>query len=140
LKGAGAAAIALPFLNAMQRIGGAAAPAFPKRFLVWFQPDGTIHENWVPTGTTTNFQLSRILKPLEPYQSKLVVLDGIKDQVGDYGQEPGDDHQRGMGTMLTGVHLLPGSTQGGCTTCPAAGLAGGISVDQAIANKIGTTT
>ncbi|MCU1282588.1 MAG: hypothetical protein JWM53_6134 [bacterium] len=139
LRGAGAAAVALPFLNLMQR-RGQAATNFPKRFIVWFQPDGTIHENWVPTGTTTNFQLSRILAPLAPYQSSLVVLDGLTDQVGNYGEIPGDDHQRGMGTMLTGVHLLSGTQQGGCTTCPAAGLAGGISVDQAIANVIGTTT
>ena len=139
LKGAAGAAIALPFLNAMTRRGRADS-AFPKRFIVWFTPDGNIHENWVPTGTTTNFTLSRILAPLAPYQDKLVILDGLTDQVGNYGQEPGDDHQRGMGTMLTGVHLLDGTQQGGCTTCPAAGLAGGISVDQAIANAIGTTT
>jgi hypothetical protein len=140
LRGAGAAAIALPFLNIMQRRGRAATPVFPKRFLVWFTPDGTIHENWVPTGTTTNFQLSTILAPLAPYQSSLIVLDGLTDQVGNYGQIPGDDHQRGMGTMLTGVHLLAGDQQGGCDTCPAAGLASGMSIDQAIANQIGTST
>jgi hypothetical protein len=136
----GAAAIALPFLDIMRGVGRAATPAFPKRFLVWFQPDGTIHENWVPTGSGSNYTLSRILQPLQPYQSNLVVLDGIYNHVGDYSQVPGDDHQKGMGTMLTGMHLLPGSQQGGCTTCPAAGLAGGISVDQFIANKIGTST
>jgi hypothetical protein len=140
LRGAGAAAIALPFLDIMSRFGRAATPAFPKRFLVWFQPDGTIHENWVPTGSGSNFTLSRILKPLAPYQSNLVVLDGIYNHVGDYGEVPGDDHQKGMGTMLTGMHLLDGGQQGGCATCPAAGLGGGISVDQFIANKIGTST
>jgi hypothetical protein len=139
LKGAAGAAIALPFLNVMQKRGNAAT-AFPKRLLIWFQPDGTIHENWVPTGSASNFTLSRILAPLAPYQSQLVVLDGVHDHVGDYSEVPGDDHQKGMGTMLTGVHLLSGTQQGGCTTCPAAGLAGGISVDQSIANVIGTST
>ncbi|MDB4969454.1 MAG: hypothetical protein JWN44_5143 [Myxococcales bacterium] len=136
LKGAAGAAVALPLLDIMSRRGGAATPAFPKRFLVWFQPDGSIHENWAPTGSGTNFTLSRILAPLAAYQSSLVVVDGVKNKVGDYGEIPGDDHQKGMGTMLTGVHLLPGSQAGGCDTCPAAGLASGMSVDQAIANQI----
>jgi hypothetical protein len=139
LRGAAGAAIALPFLNIMMRRGHAAS-TFPKRFVVWFQPDGTIHENWAPTGSGTSFTLSRILAPLAPYQSSLLVLDGVTDQVGNYGQIPGDDHQKGMGTMLTGVHLLDGTQQGGCDTCPPAGLASGISVDQAIANQIGTST
>lgn len=139
LRGAAGAAVALPFLNVMQR-RGRAATTFPKRFLIWFTPDGTIHENWLPTGSGTNFTLSRILKPLAPYQSQLCVLDGVYNHVGDYGEIPGDDHQKGMGTMLTGVHLLSGTQQGGCDTCPAAGLAGGISIDQAIANQIGTMT
>lgn len=139
LRGAFGTAIALPFLNIMQPRGRASS-TFPKRLLIWFTPDGSIHENWVPTGTTNNFTLSRILAPLQPYQSSLVVVDGLKDQVGDYSQVPGDDHQKGMGTMLTGVHLLNGTQQGGCSTCPAAGLAGGISIDQAVANVIGTST
>lgn len=139
LRGAAGAAIALPFLNAMQKRGRAES-TFPKRFLVWFQPDGTIHENWVPTGSGSNFTLSRILAPLAAYQSQLLVVDGLYNKVGDYGEVPGDDHQKGMGTMLTGVHLLPGTQQGGCDTCPAAGLAGGLSIDQQIANQIGTMT
>ena len=139
LQGAAGAAVALPLLGLMQQ-RGRAANSFPKRLLVWFTPDGTIHENWVPTGSGSTFTLSRILQPLAPYQSNLIVLDGVYNHVGDYGQVPGDDHQRGMGTMLTGVHLLSGTQQGGCDTCPAAGLASGLSIDQQIANQIGTTT
>ena len=85
LRGAAGAAIALPFLNVMQKRGRAAS-TFPKRFLIWFQPDGTIHENWVPTGSGTNFTLSRILQPLAPYQSQLCVVDGVYNHVGDYGE------------------------------------------------------
>jgi hypothetical protein len=43
-----------------------------------------------------------------------------------------------MGTMLTGIGLLPGTTQGGAGD--PAGLAGGISVDQQIATAIGAGT
>ena len=141
LRGAGGIALGLPFLEAMTPLGGraqAAAGPPPKRFLVFFSPDGNIHENWVPTGTETAFTLSRILAPLEAFKQKLVILDGVENKVGGYSARPGDDHMKGMGTMLTGIGLLPGSTQGGAGD--PAGLAGGISLDQTIANAIGTNT
>jgi len=40
--------------------------------------------------------------------------------------------------MLTGTELLPGNTQGGA--CTPAGFAGGISIDQRIAQDIGGQT
>ena len=138
LRGAGGIAIGLPFLEIMSRPGkvSAQAAALPKRFLVFFSPDGTIRENWTPTGTETDFQLSRILAPLEAHKSDIVVLDGIDNVAAQNGL--GDDHMRGMGAMLTGTELLPGTTQGGAGD--PAGLAGGISVDQKIANVIGKDT
>ena len=74
LRGAGGIAIGLPFLEIMSQPGrvSAQAAAMPKRFLVFFSPDGSIHENWVPTGTETNFQLSRILAPLETHKQDIV--------------------------------------------------------------------
>ena len=71
-------------------------------------------------------------------QQSVVVLDGIENKVGGYAATPGDDHMKGMGTMLTGIGLLPGNTQGGAGD--PAGLAGGISVDQQIAAAIGAST
>lgn len=136
LRGAGGIAIGLPFLDAMLREGRAAAQptaAAPQRFVVFFSPDGSIRENWTPTGTETNFQLSRILAPLAPHKQRLIVLDGVDNEAAKHGL--GDDHMRGMGAMLTGIELLPGSTQGGAGD--PAGLAGGISVDQKIAGQIG---
>jgi Protein of unknown function (DUF1552) len=142
LRGAGGVALGLPFLEAMTPLGrrGHAATTTPppKRFLVFFSPDGNIHENWVPTGSETAFTLSRILAPLEAHKQQLVILDGVENKVGGYSAHPGDDHMKGMGTMLTGVGLLPGTTQGGAGD--PAGLAAGISVDQAIANAIGGDT
>ena len=141
LRGAGGVAIGLPFLEAMRPFGGrslAAGMAPPKRFVVFFSPDGSIRENWVPTGTESAFTLPRILAPLAGNQQSLVVLDGIENKVGGYAAHPGDDHMKGMGAMLTGIGLLPGSTQGGAGD--PAGLAGGISVDQQIATAIGTGT
>ena len=141
LRGAGGVAIGLPFLEAMRPFAGrsqAAGAAPPKRFIVFFTPDGNIHENWVPTGTETAFTLSRILAPLEANKQSLVILDGVENQVGGYAARPGDDHMKGMGAMLTGRGLLPGNTQGGAGD--PAGLASGISVDQAIANTLSTGT
>jgi len=140
LRGAGGVAVGLPLLEIMSPLGRARAAAAtpPKRFIVFFSPDGTIRPAWqLPAGATENsFTLSRILAPLAPNQQHIVVLDGINNVAGTHGD--GDDHMRGMGTMLTGIELLPGTTMGGAGT--PAGLAGGISVDQAIANGIGTGT
>lgn len=136
LRGAGGVAVGLPFLEAMAP-GRAQAQTTPiKRFIVFFTPNGTIKPAWVPTGSGTDFTFSRILAPLETNKQHVVVLDGVDNVAATKG--PGDDHMKGMGAMLTGTELLPGTTQGGC--CEPSGLAGGISVDQEIANKIGTGT
>jgi Protein of unknown function (DUF1552) len=108
----------------------------PKRLIVVFSANGTIYDNWAPTGTETSFALAPILSPLEAFKDRLVILDGIDVKSAQNG--PGDDHMKGMGHMLTGIELLAGNTQGGAGT--PAGLAGGISIDQRIANEIGTTT
>jgi Protein of unknown function (DUF1552) len=108
----------------------------PKRLIVVFSANGTIYDNWVPTGTETNFTLAPILSPLEAFKDRLVILDGIDVKSAQNG--PGDDHMKGMGHMLTGIELLPGNTQGGAGQ--PAGLAGGISIDQRIANEIGAST
>jgi uncharacterized protein DUF1552 len=142
LRGAGGVAIGLPFLEIMTPLGRARAAtstmAGPKRYINFFSPDGTIYPAWAPTAgaSPSTFTLSRILMPLQPNQSKIVVLDGLSNTAAQNGA--GDDHMRGMGTMLTGIELAPGTTQGGC--CAPAGLAGGISVDQTIAGIIGTGT
>ena len=108
----------------------------PKRLIVIFSPNGTVTPSWTPTGQGASFTLSPILKPFEPFKSRMLVLDGITAEVAKRGD--GDDHMRGIGSMLTGVELLPGTVQGGGGT--PAGLGGGISVDQRIASVVGMTT
>ncbi len=141
LRGAGGVALGLPFLEIMRRskpalgqaMPGYTAAGAPKRFIVWFTPNGTIPDAWVPTGGESDFGFSRILKPLEPFRKKLLVIDGV-DQTG----EGGDGHQNGMQGMLTGQTLNPGAFEGG--DGGSAGWANGISVDQRIAQIIGTKT
>jgi hypothetical protein len=114
----------------------AAGTPVPKRLVIVFSANGTIYSSWLPQKTATGFTLSPILQPLAPFQSKLLILDGINVKSASNG--PGDDHMKGMGHMLTGIELLPGTTQGGAGT--PAGFAGGISIDQRIVADIGSAT
>ena len=128
------AALSLPLLEAFSvRVARADVAPYPRRFVVFFSPNGTISKNWEPSGTEREFQLSPILAPLEPHQSDLVVIQGVDQQGGG-----GDGHQNGMGGMLTGAMLNPGRFAGGVSG--SSGWAGGISVDQRIAQEIGQGT
>ena len=132
MRGLGATAAALPILNAWD--AKAQQGQYPKRCIIVFSANGTIHENWVPTGTETSFTLSKILAPLEPHKADITVLDGLKNEAAHHG--PGDGHMTGMGCLLTGIELLAG-TQFSCGgTDPCSGWGGGISVDQYIANAL----
>jgi hypothetical protein len=130
LRGAFGAAIALPWLEALapRRVRGATAPP-PKRFVVFFSPNGTLPDQWAPTGGETDFVLSPILSPLADHRADLVVIQGL-DQQG----AGGDGHQNGIGGMLTGAALNPGPFAG--VGAPPAGWASGPSVDQRIADAI----
>jgi hypothetical protein len=134
LRGALGAAIGLPWLEAMRprRAGAQTAPA-PKRFVVMFSPNGTLPNLWTPSGGETDFTLSPILSPLEAHRDDLVIIQGVDQQGGG-----GDEHQNGIGGMLTGTGLNPGPFGG--QQAPPAGWAAGPSVDQRIADAIGGET
>ncbi|KYF91715.1 hypothetical protein BE17_36580 [Sorangium cellulosum] len=122
LRGAGAIAIALPWLEIMGTERTArAAPAPAKRFLAVYTPGGTLIDRWRPTGTETSFTLGPILSPLAPVQDRLLVVDGL-----DMDSARGEQHQAGILAWLTGTpqQLVPG------------GYASGPSVDQVIASRI----
>ena len=126
---------ALPLLDAMfVRKARAAAPAYPRRFVVFFSSCGTIAPTWKPTGGERDFQLSPILAPLEPFRDQIVVIAGVDQQGGGFGV----GHQAGMGGMLTGSGLNPGPF--GTGSGPSSGWASSPSVDQRIANVIGNDT
>lgn len=135
LRGAGTA-MALPWLEVMTNGPRRAQAAVNKKFVTFFTPNGHIRDAWLPKGTETEFVLGRSLKPLEALQSEIVVLDGVDNVCATKGL--GDDHMRGMGSMLTGSELMQGKTQGGGGT--PAGLANGISIDQELVNKLKPAT
>ncbi|MEP6651927.1 MAG: DUF1552 domain-containing protein [Myxococcales bacterium] len=134
LRGALGTAIALPWLESLvPRRARAADATPPTRFIVMFSPNGTIPAAWTPTGTEREFTLSPILQPLAPYQSDVVVIAGVDQRGGG-----GDQHQNGMGGMLTGQMLQAGAFAG--VGAAPAGWAAGPSVDQRVAQVLGTTT
>ena len=137
-KSVGLGALAIPFVASLRSSTRAQDGEIPKRLLVFFTPNGSVRENWRPSGGERDFALSTILQDLEPFKDKLTIIDGLDMRSSRFG--PGDGHQVGMGHMLTATDLLPGDTMGGCDSCAPVSWAGGISIDQKIANHIGTGT
>ncbi|BCE03248.1 DUF1552 domain-containing protein [Marinicellulosiphila megalodicopiae] len=124
-------AAALPFLHHLPSFGATATPK--KRFINIFSPNGTMPEEFFPTGSENNFSFNRILAPLESLKDDVIVYKGLESKMG----QPGDAHQIGMGGLWTAKHLTEGSTAGGNVGDIPVDWAGGISLDQVIANQIG---
>lgn len=131
LKGLTAAGLIFPTLPSL-RSAFAAPTKPPKRLVLFFSPNGTVPDFWIPNGTETSFTFKEILKPLDALKKKLLIIEGLGFKIGG----PGDSHQKGMGQLFTGSELLPGDTKGGCKTCAPVSWAGHASVDQAIANYL----
>src|SRR5690242_17352141 len=117
--GLGAGLLATPLLGLLRGTSRADTGKTAKRLVVFFSPNGTIHQHWRPTGTETafSFPAGSILEPLEKHKSDIIVCDGV-----DFHGV--DNHEAGMAAMLTG---------GGDATTASAGM----SVDQFVASKIG---
>ncbi len=138
LRGAAGAAFGLPLMASLGYGGRARADGgnFPKRIVILFSPNGTVPDAWRPTGGEFDFRLSPILEPLAPHREDLLICEGLNMISARNGL--GDGHQTGMGHMLTGRELLEGDMFEGGGGSGRVGWAGGISIDQEIANKIGT--
>ena len=125
LKGIGAA-LALPALEAMRPLMAAGSdPQFPVRMAMLYMPNGVRANRWTPEGGSTNFKLSPILSPLEAHREELLILTGLQYKAS-FG---GDGHYVKTGGWLTGTTIA--KTTGSDIN------AGGISMDQIAAGKIG---
>lgn len=129
LHGAGVV-MALPWLESIPVWGAPAADpktsrAFPQRFVVQFMGNGINADHWWAKGEGASMELSKSLQPLEPFKTKLNVINGLfnKPSTG-VGIHPGM-----TGNILSGMPLQRGAV-----------LRGGISVDQVLANRIGQET
>ena len=131
LKGLGAA-VALPMLDAMTPAFAApAARGGQTRLAFVYVPNGVTLDQWTPALSGRAFEFSRILKPLEPFRDRTMVLTGLAQQnANQLGDGPGD-HARAAACYLTGVH--PRKTAG-------ADIQNGVSVDQIAAAHLGAET
>jgi hypothetical protein len=91
----GAAGLYAMLRNAEVSAAGASSPA---RLLVYHHPVGTIRNDWLCSGSGTDFTLSKILAPFEGLKSDMVVLDGLDLYMGNAG----GGHERGTVIMSTG--------------------------------------
>jgi hypothetical protein len=129
LKGLGVS-IALPMLDSM-------LPAFapntkaPLRMMFNYVPNGIVMKDWTPTGSSTAFDLPRILQPMAAHRDRMLLVSGLMQKNGNANGDGPGDHARAAATYLTGVHAK--KTQG-------ADIYVGISMDQVAAQKVGNAT
>ncbi len=133
LRGMGTA-LALPFLDAMVPASSAMSKtaANPRMRLGVFQMGNGVGPDWlIRNGTETNFELSVVLSPLEPFKNQLIVVEGLSNSLADAKDNAGGPHARGAASMLNGVHIK--RTEG-------ADVYGAKSIDQYAADVLGKDT
>src|SRR5712692_4138675 len=128
-----ASAIALPPLAAMFNGNGtlyaaeikrAKIPARPEtRFVLWFNGNGITERYWIPAATGPDYEMTPCLAPLAPFRNDIHVITGLDNPAARL-PGPGNDHHRSMSALVSGTSF---SGHG----------AGGASIDQLIAAKIG---
>jgi hypothetical protein len=121
-------AIGLPPLAAMFNPNGTAYAAeptqtIPTRFVLWFNGNGIPEKYWIPKETGTEFTLTPCLSPLAPFRDDIHIVTGLDNPAARL-PGPGNDHHRSMSALMTGTQF---TSRG----------AGGASIDQVIADKVG---
>lgn len=134
LKGVTAAgariAIGLPPLASMFNSTGTAFAATPDaaakpietRFVLWFNGNGIPERYWIPTEEGAEYEMTPCLAPLAAWRKDVHVLSGI-DNAAANGK--GNGHTNSMSGLMTGTDFTGRG-------------ASGPSIDQVIANKIGS--
>ncbi len=137
--GIGGAAACFPSLLPTRRAVAGGSP-FPQRLVVFYTLHGTVYPNWrmrrpglgEDADWTFDFDdpdpasFSEILRPLHDMRSQLMVLDGLA-QVTAEGDVLFNEHSKGQAHSLTGQPVIMVGDDA---------IAGGRSVDQAIAEQI----
>ena len=129
LRGLGAG-VALPLLDAMLPAMAASSPSPITRYSFLHVPHGASPGYWNPQGTGKNWELSPILKGLEPYKDQLTVVSQMDHEMATSlsPEESAGDHSRTAAVFLSAAH--PKRTEGQDIFC-------GITIDQVLAGKIG---
>jgi hypothetical protein len=101
--------------------------------IIYF-PNGIQADTWSPKSeggiARVPDALPRVLEPLAPYRSDVNILDGLACDAGRSHGDGGGDHGRAGASYLTGAH--PKKTY--------KDIYNGVSVDQYVAQKIGSAT
>ena len=121
--------IGLPPLAAMFNSAGTAyaaetkTSAIPTRFVLWFNGNGISERYWIPRETGENFTFTPCLAPLAAFREDIHVVTGLDNPAARL-PGPGNDHHRSMSALMTGTQFTGRG-------------AGGPSIDQVVAGKIG---
>ncbi len=125
------AAVGLPLLDAMLNGNGTALAGgnpLPKRFGAWYWGNGVVANQWFPSGSGPTWQLSPLLQPLVNVKDYCSILEGmvvyVPYQVSGH-----------MGSLMALCSGTLGTSQGNLNYAY-----GDKTMDQYIADKIGTTT
>ena len=94
------------------------------RFLLWFNGNGVPERYWFPTETGADYALTPCLAPLKPFKRDIHVISGLDNPTARM-PGPGNDHHRSMSGLATGTSFTGRG-------------AGGPSIDQIVASRIGT--
>jgi len=129
LRGVGAGGamvrVGLPPLVAMFNDGGTAyaAPSrkttqsIDSRFLLWFNGNGILENYWTPREAGANYEITACLKPLAPFRKDIHIISGLDNPNGK-------GHHGAMSSLMSGAAFTGRG-------------AGGPSIDQVMAQKIG---
>jgi hypothetical protein len=122
--GSAAVRIGLPPLAAMFTSNGAAyaagstkSKAVEPRFVLWFNGNGILENYWMPHATGADFQITPCLKSLAPFRNDIHVISGLDNPNGK-------GHHGAMSSLMSGEAFTGRG-------------AGGPSIDQVIANRVG---
>ena len=93
------------------------------RFVFWFNGNGIPEQYWIPTETGADYQFTPCLKPLAPFRDDIHIVTGLDNPAARL-PGPGNSHYPSMSAMLSG-EIFTGRG------------AGGPSIDQVVAQKVG---
>lgn len=120
--------VSLPYLESLlPRSAWAENITPPKRFIVYYVPNGRHAATFVPTKTGRDYELPRALIPLTSFKNSLTVLSGLDNATSSLTKTC--DHARAAGPALTGIPILQGYKA-----------INGISIDQFMVNALKLNT
>jgi len=131
LRSLAGTAVALPLLDSMipaltAQTKTAAKPQFRAAFI--YTPHGVILDQWVPKTTGADYEMTAILKPIESFRNRFLILSNLAE---NKGKQAGSGHASSSATWLSAA--VTKDTQG-------EDVQAGTTIDQMIARKIGQDT